>query len=113
MRIYYRATGLAMVHHALGNTDASQSALDELIEVGSKSAAYQVAEVYSFRNEADKAFEWLERAFLIRDSGLTSTLGNPALRGLRTDPRWQPFLEKLGLLESWLEMPPEHGGPIQ
>ncbi|MGB7450626.1 MAG: tetratricopeptide repeat protein [Lysobacterales bacterium] len=112
-RIYYRATGLAMVYHALGNPDASQSALDELIEVGSNSAAYQVAEVYSFRNEADKAFEWLERAFLIRDSGLTSTLGNPALRGLRTDPRWQPFLEKLGLLESWLEMPPEHGGPIQ
>jgi tetratricopeptide (TPR) repeat protein len=109
----YHLTGLSMVHHALGNLDASQSALDELIEIGSDSAAYQIAEVYSFRNEPDKAFEWLEKALVIRDSGLTSTLGDPALRGLRTDPRWQPFLEKLGLLEFWLEMPPEHGGPVQ
>jgi tetratricopeptide (TPR) repeat protein len=108
----YNATGRAMVHQALGNFDASQLALDELIEIGSSSAAYQIAEVYSFRNEPDKAFEWLEKSLVIRDSGLTSTLGNPSLRGLRTDPRWQPFLEKLGLLEFWLEMPPEHGGPI-
>ena len=109
----YRSTGLSMVHHALGNLDASQLALDELIEIGSSSAAYQIAEAYSFRNEPDKAFEWLEKSLIIRDSGLTSTLGDPAIRGLRTDPRWQPFLEKLGLLELWLEMPPEHGGPIQ
>ena len=109
----YRSTGLSMVHHALGNLDASQLALDELIEIGSSSAAYQIAEAYSFRNEPDKAFEWLEEALVIRDSGITSTLGDPTLRGLRTDPRWQPFLEKLGLLEFWLEMPPEHGGPIQ
>ncbi|MDH4021328.1 MAG: tetratricopeptide repeat protein [Xanthomonadales bacterium] len=109
----YRSTGLSMVHHALGNFDASQSMLDELIEIGSSSAAYQIAEVYGFRNEPDKAFEWLEEALVIRDSGITSILGDPALRGLRTDPRWQPFLEKLGLLEFWLEMPPEHGGPVQ
>ena len=109
----YSATGLAMVHHALGDFDVSQMMLDELIETGSSHAAYQIAEVYGFRNEPDKAFEWLEKALVIRDSGLTSILGNPALRGLRTDPRWQPFLEKIGLLEFWLEMPPEYGGPIQ
>ena len=76
-------------------------------------AAFQIAEVYGSRNEPDKAFEWLDQSILIRDSGTSATLGNPAFGGLRTDPRWPVFLEKFGLLEFWLEMPPEHGGPIQ
>ena len=109
----YGPTGRAMVYHALTDHDASQLALDELIENHADSAAYQIAEVYALRNETDKAFEWLEQSVVIRDSGIITTLGNPALLGLRTDPRWQPFLEKLGLLEFWLEMPPEYGGPIQ
>ena len=109
----YSRTGLAMVHHVLGDRQASQRALEELISAQADSAAYQIAEVFGFRGENDKAFEWLEECLVIRDSGIVSTLGNPAFYGLRTDPRWQPFLEKLGLLEFWLAMPPEHGGAVQ
>jgi len=108
----YHDTGLAMVQHALGNTAESEAALQDLIENAAGDAAFQIAEVYGYRDQSDKAFEWLEQSLLIRDSGLASILGDPALRDLRTDPRWQPFLEKLGLLEFWLEMPPEYGGPI-
>ena len=102
-----------MVQHALGNTAESEAALQDLIENAAGEAAFQIAEVYGYRDQSDKAFEWLEQSLLIRDSGLASILGDPALRDLRTDPRWQPFLEKLGLLEFWLEMPPEYGGPVQ
>ena len=109
----YHDTGLAMVQHALGNTAESEAALQDLIENAAGEAAFQIAEVYGYRDQSDKAFEWLEQSLLIRDSGLASILGDPALRNLRTDPRWQPFLEKLGLLEFWLEMPPEYGGPVQ
>jgi adenylate cyclase len=109
----YNNTGLAMAHHVLGNHEKSQSALERLIANDAGSAAFQIAEVYAYRNEADKAFEWLEQSLSIRDSGLAGTLGNPAFSGLRADPRWQAFLEKLGLLEFWLEMPPEQGGPLQ
>ena len=109
----YHDTGLAMVQHALGNTAESEAALQDLIENAAGDAAFQIAEVYGYRDQSDKAFEWLEQSLLIRDSGLASILGDPALRNLRTDPRWQPFLEKLGLLEFWLEMPPEYGGPVQ
>ena len=110
--VYYN-TGLAMVFHTLGNHEASQSALDNLIKNDADRAAYQIAEVYGHRNEPDQAFEWLEQALVIKDSGTTALLGDPAFLTLRADPRWQPFLEKLGLLEFWLAMPPEHGGPIQ
>ena len=109
----YYYTGLAIVFHTLGNHEASQSALDYLIKNSADSAAYQIAEVYGSRNEPDKAFQWLEQSLVIRDSGLSAILGDPAFLGLHTDPRWKPFLKKLGLLVFWLEMPPEHGGPVQ
>lgn len=109
----YRSTFYAMLHHSLGNKNESREALDELIENRANDAAYQIAEVYGHRGEIDKAFEWLEKSLSIRDSGLASTLGDPAFRTLRTDPRWQAFLKKMGLLEYWLEMPAEHGGPLK
>ena len=109
----YNNTGRAMAYYVLGNHEKSQSALDHLIEQDAESAAFQIAEIYAYRNELDKAFKWLEQALSLRDSGLAGTLGNPAFFGLRTDPRWGAFLEKLGLLEFWLEMPPEQGGPLQ
>ncbi len=109
----YRNTGLAMVHHVLGNHEESDRALDELIRDAADSAAFQIAEVYGFRGELDKAFEWLEQSLEIRDSGLASLLGDPAFRGLIADPRWISFLDQLGLLDAWRATPPEHGGPAR
>ncbi len=109
----YRLTGLAMAHHSLGNHEQSQQALEELIAGYADGAAFQVAEVYAIRSETDLAFEWLDVALKNRDSGLASILGDPAFLTLQSDPRWQAFLNKLSLLEFWLEMPPEHGGPVK
>ncbi len=109
----YRTTGLAMLHHLMGNHEESDRALKDLIGDAADIAAFQIAEVYGVRGEADEAFEWLEQSLVIRDSGLASLLGDPAFRGLIGDPRWIPFLEKLGLLDAWRAMPPEHGGPAR
>jgi len=107
----YKATGLAFAYHDLGDQEKSRLALDDLIENYASSAAFQIAEVYAWRDEKDDAFQWLDKSMEIRDSGTASVLADPALRGLRADPRWPAFLEKLGLMEYWLEMPPEYGGP--
>jgi len=58
--------------------------------------AYQVAQVYAMRGEADAAFMWLERAYDQRDAGLTEMKVNPQLRSLHGDPRWVAFL-RMGL----------------
>ena len=42
--------------------------------------AYQIAAVYAFRGEADRAFEWLDRAYVQRDGGLTEMKGDPLLK---------------------------------
>ena len=61
-------------------------------------AAYQIAEAYAYRNEVDKAFEWLERAYEQRDPGVTYSATDVLLRpSLQGDPRWQPFLRRMGL----------------
>jgi len=92
-----RQTGTAIVQHALGDAGASDAALQELIENYAAGAAYQVAEVYAFRGEIDLAYEWLEQAYDNRDGGLAPMLVNPLLAKLHDDPRWKPFLDKMGL----------------
>ena len=66
----FRLWALAIVHHALGRATESDEALRELIEKYAEDGAYQIAEVHAVRGEADAAFEWLERAYAQRDSGL-------------------------------------------
>jgi tetratricopeptide (TPR) repeat protein len=66
-----------IVHYALGREKESDTALSELIAKYHASGAYQVAQVYAFRNRSDKAFGWLDRAYAQRDGGLTSTKVDP------------------------------------
>ena len=107
----YGPTGLAMVHHALGNQQESDQALKRLVTNNADDAAYQIAQVYAFRGEVDHAFEWLDHAYVIRDSGLAFIAGDPAFLSLHNDPRWEQILDKLGLAEAWRNLAPEHGGP--
>jgi TolB-like protein/tetratricopeptide (TPR) repeat protein len=94
---YFRLQGQALAEHAQGRPEKSDAALRGLIEKYAQDSAYQVAEVYAYRGEADLGFEWLERAYAQRDPGLSGIKSNALLRSLHGDPRWQPFLEKMGL----------------
>ncbi len=88
---------MAVAHHALGDAGASDAAIEELIERFAADMAYQIADAYAFRGEIDNAFEWLERAYDSRDSGLTNLLSDPLLAILHDDPHWEPLLDKMGL----------------
>ncbi len=97
----FQLTGLSMAHHALGHAQEADTTLDALIEgFGDAASAYQIAEVYAYRGEADLAFEWLERAYQQRDAGLGRLLkGDPFLVSLEDDPRHAALLEKMGLAD--------------
>jgi TolB-like protein/Tfp pilus assembly protein PilF len=94
-----RLLSLAIIHHVTGRRAESDAALQELIAKYQGEAAYQVAEVYAVRGEADLAFEWLERAYAQRDPGLSQMKPQPLLRSLHADPRWDVFLRKMGLAD--------------
>jgi hypothetical protein len=59
--------------------------------------AYQIAEVYGYRGQLDKSFQWLERAYNQRDPGLPSIKVDPLLKNLRHDPRYIEFVKKMRL----------------
>jgi TolB-like protein/Tfp pilus assembly protein PilF len=81
----------------------SDAALAELIAKFSETGAYQIAEVYAYRNEKDKAFEWLERARRQRDAGLPGLRADILLPNLHDDPRWDAFLRTMGLADDQLK----------
>jgi TolB-like protein/class 3 adenylate cyclase/Tfp pilus assembly protein PilF len=92
-----RLQGLALTYHALAQEQQSAQALRSLIANYQADAAFQIAEVYAFRGESDRAFEWLDRAYAQRDGGLPETKGDPLLKNLEHDPRYAAFLKKLRL----------------
>ena len=93
----WRGYGLALAYHAAGKKKEADAALAEYIEKFQNEAAFQIAEIYAYRGETDKAFEWLERAYKQRDGGLTQMKGDPLLRSLERDPRYTAFLKKMKL----------------
>jgi hypothetical protein len=89
--------GAALAHHDLGHARESQQALETLLAKYSHSGAYQIAMIYAWRGDKDRAFEWLDRAYAQSDGGLTLLKTDPATRGLRGDPRYAALLRKLNL----------------
>jgi len=93
----YRRFELALAHYARGKRRAADEALAELIARDRDLLAYQIAEVYAWRGETDKAFEWLQVSLDNHDTGTLSLFINPFMRGLRHDARYKSLLTEIGL----------------
>jgi TolB-like protein len=93
----YRRFELALAHHARGDRAAADESLAELIARDRDVMAYQVAEVYAWRGENDKAFEWLQISLDNHDTGLLSLMIDPLMGGLRHDVRYNDVLKEIGL----------------
>lgn len=107
----YGPESLAMAYFSLGDTEAADRELNQLLEKGADRGMYQIAEAYAWRGEAGPAFEWLNRAVDTGDPGIGSILGNRFFASLWSDPRWEDLLNRLKLWDAWQAMPPEWGGP--
>jgi adenylate cyclase len=90
----WRMLGLPMAYHALGRKADSDAALAALIAKYGKDAPSNIAYVYAFRDEADQAFAWLDKA---HDTGLAQIAAESLFANIHGDPRWLPFLRKLGM----------------
>jgi TolB-like protein len=93
----YRRFEHALAHYARGDRTAADAALAEMVARDRNLLAYQIAQVYAWRGETDKAFEWLQISYDNHDTGALSLSIDPLMRGLRSDPRYKGMLEKIGL----------------
>ncbi len=60
---------------------------------------WEFAAVYAYLGESDLAFEWLEQMYQKRDAQLV-LLRAPWYQRLRSDPRFQDLLRRIGFPES-------------
>lgn len=77
--------------------------------------AYYIASAYAWRDDADRAFEWLDRAI---DENMTidALKTEPFFRNLHDDPRREQTLARVGLADSQVsqiefEVPGFRSGP--
>jgi TolB-like protein/tetratricopeptide (TPR) repeat protein len=92
----WRLIGLSMAYHALGRTADSNAALASLMESWGTDAAYNIAYVLAFLGDADRAFEWLEKAVEYNDPGLSEIAVENTFAPIHRDPRWLSFLRSIG-----------------
>jgi serine/threonine-protein kinase len=93
----FRLPGIAAAEYSLGNAKESQQALDELIAKHAQDSAYEIAAVYAFRGEKDKAFEWLDHAYQNRSTFMIFIKWYPVFDSLRTDSRFKELVRKMNL----------------
>jgi tetratricopeptide (TPR) repeat protein len=108
---FQKAVGLLerepLALHALGHAYAvsgkrseARKVLEELHQLREQRyvSAYWIAVVYAGLGENDQAWEWFERAYEERASFLGHDFKtDPRLDGLRSDPRYQDLLKRMGL----------------
>jgi serine/threonine-protein kinase len=92
-----RLRSLALAHGALGHRAEAKAALEALIGQHGQGSAFQIAEVYAFGGDRERAFEWLDRARAQLDGGLAFVRFSPLMRSLRSDPRYAALLSSLHL----------------
>ena len=87
----------APILFALGKQQEAEQRMTEIVEQYGDRAAVPISGAYAFMGQNDQAFEWLERAYRQKDANLAWTMVHPMNANLATDPRFDGFLEKLGL----------------
>ena len=92
----WKTHGLILAY-SKSKSATADSLLTAYISAYGDVSAFQIAEIYGYQNKPDHAFEWLDKAYLQRDGGLGTLLGNPWLKSIESDSRYTPFLIKMRL----------------
>jgi adenylate cyclase len=90
---------LAEAYHALRRTQEADASLQEAIEAHGFDQAYLIASAFAYRGEADRAFEWLKRAYDQRDPVLQYFKSSPEFDALKGDSRYKTLLQRMNLPE--------------
>ena len=92
---FWHDYALTLARQVQGDQAAADAALQKLLDEDAVSGPFQIAAVYGLRKEPDKMFEWLERAYVEHDPGLTQLLLTPFILTYKDDPRFAVFCQKL------------------
>ena len=94
-----RQYGLALGLLALGRRSEADQALQVLESTYAATMAEAIGSVYACRNQLDRSFSWLERAYRQHDGALPGIKADPCVNNLRSDGRYAALLRKVNLPE--------------
>ena len=92
-------SGLAITYGRMGKAAEARVILDELLERSKRQyvSPDEIALIYASLGEKDQAFAWLDRAYEARSAFIITGINSPNYDPLRSDPRFDAFLRKVGL----------------
>jgi len=91
-----------MAFYAMGKTQEANALLKQFVADWGHDSWPNIAHLYAFRGEKDNSFKWLELAYDNKDASVLEILNYPEMENLWGDPRWNKFINRLGL-------PKDHG----
>lgn len=92
-----RLAGLAIAERRLENAVAAERAMAQLISELGDAAIYQQAQVLAQWGMVVEALTALEKAYVVRDGGMTSINADPLFAPLRGEARFTRLLVQMGL----------------
>ncbi len=91
---------MGCVYGLSGEREKAEQIINVFIERRTKGDQVEsgfIAVIYASMGENDKAFKWLEKAYEDRDRLLTFIKADFEWDNIRSDPRFNVFLKKMGL----------------
>ena len=101
-RLAGNSKGLTHQAYMLGRMGRGAEALELLRafqEAGSVVPPYEIALIHAGIGKADAVFEWLEKAYAVRDVHLVFLPVDPKMDAFRGDPRFQALLDRCGFMQ--------------
>jgi TolB-like protein/Tfp pilus assembly protein PilF len=91
--------GIGIVYARMGRREEAEQVLNSLLERAKQEyvTPWVFANLYFALAENDQGFDWLERAYKVRNPQLIFLRENPFYDSVRSDPRFTAMLKKMGL----------------
>jgi predicted Zn-dependent protease len=92
---------LAKIHGRAGRQIQAQHALDELLGLHRRKPidAIVFADAYAGLGDRNQTIAWLEKAYAQHSAELVSLKVNPSYDSIRSDPRFQDVVHRVGLAQ--------------
>lgn len=88
---------LAVLDGRDGHREASRAALESIALRSGERMPFDLARAYALLGDRDRCFEWLERAYVIRDRYFTRLADDRGFATVREDSRYRALLKKMNL----------------
>jgi TolB-like protein len=94
---FFGIYGRNFIEFTAGNKEESDKLFVEFLTKFSSTDPSNIADLYAFRGNYEKAFEWLNIAVERKDPVLTEALTYPSFKPMYKDPRWNTIIDAMNL----------------